>query len=143
MDGLRSEGAFEEKVARRPAPVGMLFPIRVVVPAIPPSWNDRERCRHWSEWRTIKYQWMDAVKALTRDIPKITAPVEVRLRYRFKDRRRRDLDNFSGKFLLDGLVGTVLPDDDTHWVRRLVIEAEMEPGDPQTVIEVYAYDPSL
>ena len=53
----------------------------------------------------------------------------VTLRYRFPDTRRRDPDNYSGKFILDGLVRAgVLQDDSFDHVVLQIVRGEPVPG---------------
>lgn len=62
---------------------------------------------------------------------------EVRITYYFKDKRRRDPDNYSGKFLLDPLVGLkVLKDDNFDVITQIRIQAGYDKNDPRTEIEV-------
>ncbi|MBW2672148.1 MAG: RusA family crossover junction endodeoxyribonuclease [Deltaproteobacteria bacterium] len=56
--------------------------------------------------------------ALAANIPKIER-AEVRLVYYFKDQRRRDPDNYAGKFILDGLRKAGIISDDNAGVLRL------------------------
>ena len=60
----------------------------------------------------------------------------VTIRYYFPDKRRRDPDNYSGKFLLDGLTkaGIIVDDSFNHITLRL--EAYCEPSRPRTEIEI-------
>lgn len=98
--------------------------IQFEVPGIPPSWNQimrmhrMEQVRVANEWHaTIGWAAL-AAKVETRHIPR----ARVTLRYRFPDRRRRDPDNYAGKFLLDGLTQTGIIADDSFDVITLVIE---------------------
>lgn len=56
----------------------------------------------------------------------------VTLRYFFKDKRRRDPDNYSGKFLLDGLVKSKVLEDDSFYNIKLVLEANVDRDNPRT-----------
>lgn len=59
------------------------------------------------------------------------------LRYHFPDARRRDADNYSGKFLLDGLVaeGVLLDDDWAHLTLVLERGPTSRPGWVEVVVE--------
>jgi len=49
-------------------------------------------------------------------------PLDVKIQVIAGDKRKRDCDNHTGKALLDGLVlGGVLPDDNTDYVRSVTI----------------------
>lgn len=50
--------------------------------------------------------------------------VNVELHYRFKDRRRRDPDNYAGKFILDGLTGAGVIVDDSFNNISLTLSSE-------------------
>ena len=64
--------------------------------------------------------WAYAKKA---KVPMIKNPVEIEVVYhhQFKktDKRRIDIDNLVPKFILDGLVGVVIPDDCLEIVTKL------------------------
>lgn len=65
------------------------------------------------------------------------------LRYHFPDARRRDADNYAGKFLLDGLVAEgVLADDDwTHLTLVLERGTMSRPPWVEVVVEEERSDP--
>lgn len=48
------------------------------------------------------------------------------LHYFFKDNRRRDPDNYSGKFILDGLVRAGILQDDSFAVIDLELKADKD-----------------
>ena len=78
--------------------------IVIVLPFLPPSLN-RVAGRGPYNYRQAKERFTEQVRLnCLNGRPK--APVDrstVTIRYYFPDRRRRDPDNYSGKFLLDGL----------------------------------------
>jgi crossover junction endodeoxyribonuclease RusA len=96
-------------------------PLRIwlCIPALPPSLNVWSR-KHWR----IRHA---QVKALTTNLlglrlenglPKVERP-RVQLVYYFRDNRKRDPDNYAGKFILDGLRHAGIIADDNAGVLRL------------------------
>ena len=87
---------------------------RYTIPSVPPSNNEYiGRDNRW-KYQEIKKQWALLVAAYCR--PRPHAPLEhasVTLVYCFGDNRRRDLDNYSGKMILDGLVKAGIIRDDS------------------------------
>jgi hypothetical protein len=83
-----------------------------------------------------KHEWAGIVAAYCRPIP--DAPLElsrVTLEYHFPTRAKRDPDNYSGKFILDGLVGLGAIVDDNFWVMELVLAtARVDKGRPGTLV---------
>lgn len=111
--------------------------MKFTIPFIPPSDNAfKGRQNHW-EYRNLKKEWLELVMALCRPRPK--KPIEkatVTLTYYFKDRRRRDPDNYSGKFILDGLVQGGIIKDDSFSNINLVLRGNHDPENPRTEITV-------
>lgn len=60
----------------------------------------------------------------------------VNITYYFKDRRRRDPDNYSGKMLLDPLVREGILTDDSFAVVTLVLDGKVDKQKPRTEIEI-------
>lgn len=97
----------------------------VTIEGVPPSMNAfAGRSNVW-EYRATKKKWTWAVKTAclaNKDRPK--EPWEnatVEITYFFPDRRRRDHDNYAGKFVLDGLTRAgVIVDDDLRHISVLV-----------------------
>lgn len=111
--------------------------MKFIIPDIPPSDNKfKGRQNHW-EYRAQKKEWLELVMVLCRPKPK--APIEkanVTLTYFFKDKRRRDPDNYSGKFILDGLVQGGIIRDDSFDNINLVLRGEHDPKNPRTEITI-------
>jgi Holliday junction resolvase RusA-like endonuclease len=80
---------------------------------IPPSDNKFKGRNNVWEYRELKKEWLDIVMTVCRPRPKI--PIQksiVTITYFFKTKARHDPDNYSGKFILDGLVqGGIIADD--------------------------------
>lgn len=94
------------------------------IPDIPPS-NNRfiGRDNRW-EYREIKKQWAQLIAVCCRPRPeKPLDRAEVTLIYHFKDKRRRDPDNYSGKMILDGLTAAGIIADDSFYCIDLHLKA--------------------
>ncbi len=99
------------------------------IPEIPPS-NNRfiGRENRW-EYQKIKKQWAEYVAYLCRPKPKEPFKhAAVTLIYHFKDKRRRDPDNYSGKMILDGLTGAGIIADDSFYCIDLQLKAVYDKG---------------
>lgn len=111
--------------------------ITIVLPFLPPSLN-RVAGRGPYNYREAKERFTEQVRLnCLNSRPK--APVDrstVTIRYYFPDRRRRDPDNYSGKFLLDGLTKAGIIADDSFNHITLHLEAYCDPKKPRTEIEI-------
>lgn len=108
--------------------------IRIVIPEIPPSNNKFAGRQNQWQYRNEKKRWLETVAFYA---PKVKVPLEyavVTLRYYFKTRNRRDPDNYSGKFLLDGLTAAGIIRDDSFEHIRLNIEGRYDKNNPRTEI---------
>ena len=115
--------------------------IRIVLPGVPPSLNKYAGRENTNEYRRDKKDWMAivgwAVKAAKNrpEAPFDRAKVEIL--YYFKDKRRHDPDNYSGKFLLDGLREAKVISDDCFGKVTLHLDGAVDREQPRTVITVY------
>lgn len=93
--------------------------IWICIPTLPPSLNEWSR-KHWRVRHRAVEEMTNNLRllALAVNMPKIER-AEVRLVYYFRDRRRRDPDNYAGKFILDGLRKAGIISDDNAGVLRL------------------------
>ena len=107
------------------------------IPSIPPSNNKFiGRNARWS-YQKEKTEWAKKIKFLCRPVPK--EPLKkatVEIKYYFPDRKRRDPDNYSGKFLLDGLVRAKIIYDDCFDCIKLTICAGYDKQYPRTEITI-------
>lgn|SRR5690606_21809401 len=111
--------------------------IEIEVPGVPPSLN-MMRNMHYHEWNREKQLWANiiALKAPRRPNKPFEKAV-VTLTYHFKDRRRRDPDNYSGKFLLDPLVDLgFLVDDSFDHVELRHRKGGVDKHNPRTIIRI-------
>lgn len=110
---------------------------KYVIEDIPPSNNKfKGRQNHW-EYRDLKKQWERIV--LYRCRPKPKTPLEnvnVKITYYFPTKTRHDPDNYSGVFLLDGLVKAGILKDDSFGCITLHLEGKHDKKNPRTEIEI-------
>lgn len=108
-----------------------------ILDGIPPSNNQFiGRNARW-EYQEQKKTWAQLISFCCR--PRPQAPIahaQVTITYFFTDRRRRDPDNYSGKFLLDGLVSAGILKDDSFQCIELHLKANFGCSKAQTQIEV-------
>ncbi len=110
---------------------------KYIIKKIPPSNNQFiGRNARW-KYQEIKKQWAGMICLICR--PKPSQPLEkavVTLTYYFKDKRRRDPDNYSGKMILDGLVRSGILQDDSFSNIDLVLRGDYDKNNPRTEIEI-------
>lgn len=107
------------------------------IPHIPPSNNRYIGRTNFREYQAEKKRWAMLCQVCCRPVP--DQPLDkarVRIVYWFPDRRRRDPDNYSGKMLLDGLVGAGILADDSFGHITLSLEAFFGCDEARTVLEV-------
>lgn len=111
--------------------------IVIVLPFLPPSLN-RVAGRGPYNYRQAKERFTEQVRlnCLNHRPKSPIGLATVTIRYYFPDRRRRDPDNYSGKFLLDGLTKAGIIVDDSFNHITLHLEAYCEPSRPRTEIEI-------
>ena len=115
--------------------------MKYIIPEIPPSNNKFiGRNARW-EYQKIKKYWEELIFYTCRPRPdKPFKKVVVTLTYYFPDNRKRDCDNFSGKFILDGLTKAGIIEDDSFQNIELVLAANFKCKTPRTEIEVIKID---
>ena len=115
--------------------------MRITLKGVPPSLNRFAGRQNSWEYRDAKSYWTQLVWAASRaskDRPaKPMEKADVEILYYFPTRSRHDADNYSGKFILDGLVKAGILQDDSFAVIDLVLKADIDPGKKgYTIIEV-------
>lgn len=113
--------------------------IKLTIPALPPSNNEFLGNSHsFRPYLTAKNEWHLMIRAaLSRSGQRPPVPLAhgtVTLCYYFADRRRRDPDNYSGKFILDALVREGVLVDDSFNCVTLHLEAAVDRENPRTEI---------
>ncbi len=111
--------------------------MKIIIPEIPPSWNQIMRMHHHQQDAETK-KWALLVRAYAgrRDVPRFTGKVKVKITYYFKDKIKRDPDNYSGKFINDGLVAAGIIEDDSFQHIDLEIVGGLDKESPRVEIEV-------
>ena len=109
------------------------------IPRVPPSANTLLR-QHWSTRSDILGAWKHDVYVLCREskIPKL-ARVKILATIYFKDRRKRDYDNFAfglQKLLGDSLKGVVIFDDDPSYLTWGSITFALDKHNPRTEVVI-------
>lgn len=83
-----------------------------------------------------KWEWLVKV-AVGRNKPKKPyKKATVTLIYYFPTRHRRDPDNYSGKFILDGLVKAKVIEDDSFNHIDLILKGKVDKNNPRTEIVI-------
>lgn len=116
--------------------------MRLIINDIPPS-NNKFMGRGTRYVQSIQYQeekqkWEWLIKAaIGKNKPKNSLEkATVTITYYFQDKRRRDPDNYSGKFLLDGLVRAGVIEDDSFNNIDLILRGEVDRSNPRTEIYI-------
>lgn len=122
--------------------VRIMTKICLIIPDIPPSNNKYQgrgsQKEHIIDYQEEKTKWGWLVRAHINKKPK--KPFEraiVKITYYFPDKRRRDPDNYSGKFILDGLVDSNIIADDSFFNIKLILDAKTDRDKPRTMVEVW------
>jgi Holliday junction resolvase len=110
--------------------------MKITIPKIPPSDNKFKGRKNVWEYREAKKEWHDIVAIFSKRPPKPFGKAEVRITYFFPTRGRRDPDNYSGKFILDGLVNHGILKDDSFSCIDLVLRGSYDKTNPRTEIEI-------
>ena len=114
--------------------------IRLAFVGVPPSMNqfNGRKLKNVQVYRAVKADWTDRVtwQARARRPKRPFERAEVLIEYQFQDNRRRDPDNYSGKFILDGLTkGGIIRDDSFQHI-SLTVRAKPTPGPAETTITI-------
>ena len=115
--------------------------MKITVNDIPPTNNKYMGNSHnFNEYRRIKEEWHWLIKEVLICVKKPKIPYKkavVTITYYFKDNRRRDPDNYSGKMILDPLVREgVLQDDSFDNIKLTVQKGGVDKNFPRTEIEI-------
>lgn len=115
--------------------------MKITVCDIPPSNNKyMGNSKNFNVYRREKERWHWLIKAALTKVKKPREPYEyaaVHIMYYFKDKRRRDPDNYSGKMILDPLVREgILKDDSFDNIILTVSKMGVDKNNPRVEIEV-------
>jgi crossover junction endodeoxyribonuclease RusA len=83
--------------------------------------------------KSIKEQYQWEAKSQHKGRP-LEREIEIDIELYFKDKRKKDIDNF-GKILLDALTGIVWKDDSQ--IYRMTVEKFIDKDNPRIILEVY------
>lgn len=115
--------------------------IKYIIKDIPPSNN--KYIGTGGKGKNFKYQeekrvWEWLVRqAVGKDKPKTPFKKSIiTLTYFFKTKHRRDPDNYSGKFILDGLVKSKVIEDDSFSCIELLVKGYHDKANPRTEITI-------
>lgn len=88
------------------------------------------------QYQSEKKRWARDISIIIgKDKPKIPyGKAVVTIKYYFKTRHRRDPDNYSGKFILDGLVEAGVLEDDSFSNIELNLQGGYDKENPRTEI---------
>lgn len=105
----------------------------IEVPDVHPSLNMWTKL-HYIPRNTLKKQWMKDVSILAKqvNIPIFKAPVEIFITY-YHPRETVDLDNYTPKFIIDGLK-IYFGDDNVTRLKK--IGWEFKKGEKRSVIQI-------
>ncbi len=107
------------------------------IAAIPPSNNKFIGKNQRWQFQDEKKKWARIIQLFC--VPRPREPLKksrVTIIYYFKDKRRRDPDNYSGKFILDGLVRSRIIEDDCFSCIDLKLVGDVDKENPRTEILV-------
>lgn len=114
--------------------------MKIVLKGTPPSLNQIAGRKNEWDYRKNKKVWTNAVHMAcmaSAERPKVPfTQAMVRIDYYFSSARRHDADNYSGKYLLDGLTtAKVIVDDDLAHICT-AIHGHVDRANPRTEITV-------
>lgn len=112
--------------------------MKIVIKDIPPSNNEyMGKTYNYAVYQREKQRWHWLIKAAIKEKPR--KPLDkaiVHITYYFKNRTRRDPDNYSGKMLLDPLVREGILIDDSFNNVTLVLDGDYDKENPRTEIKI-------
>jgi Holliday junction resolvase RusA-like endonuclease len=115
--------------------------VKITINDIPPTNNKYMGNSHnFNEYRREKERWHWLIRAaINKEAQRPEKSFEkaiVNITYYFKDKIRRDPDNYSGKMILDPLVREGILKDDSFDVVTLVLDGRVDKDNPRTEIEI-------
>lgn len=114
--------------------------MKITLKGVPPSLNQTAGRKNRWDYIENKKEWTRAAHYACKaspDRPQEPFPkAMVRIDYFFKDARRHDADNYSGKYFMDGLTTAgVIKDDDLSHI-SVSIHGHIDRKNPRTEITV-------
>jgi len=111
----------------------------LVINEIHPSLNVWSRW-HWTQVRRESERWhwfVRQARSAVQSYAPYVRPVIVTVTYFFPTRARHDFDNYAPKFILDGLKGVLIPDDNSEIIEELRIRFRYDKAHPRTEITLH------
>ena len=106
----------------------------IIIPRLHHSINQWKNWHH-QKYNTEKRSWSDEIYYITRGKKGLNGKVEVVVKYYFKTKQKRDLDNYTPKFIMDGLVKAgMIEEDNSSIVTKLSVEILHDKENPRTEI---------
>ena len=115
---------------------------RIIIPEIPPSlnvifnWHWAVRNKEKIRWAAMIYYEINNLKRRNQLPNKIYGKVSIKIIYYFKTKANHDYDNYSGKFIMDGLKNIIIEDDNQNIVTELTHRFEYSKENPRTEIVI-------
>lgn len=116
--------------------------LQLTIKAIPPSNNKylgKGGKKNVFDYQNEKKRWVWLIKAAVgRNKPKepYAGKCKVSILYYFPNRIPRDPDNYSGKFILDGLQVAGIIENDSFWHIKLDLDADVDKDNPRTIVTI-------
>lgn len=114
--------------------------MKIVIHDIPPSNNKfMGKSYNYHAYQNMKKKWHELIKYSIKVNDRPKQPYKkavVGIKYYFKNRIRRDPDNYSGKMLLDPLVTEGILEDDSFKNIELQLSADVDKDNPRTEITI-------
>lgn len=116
--------------------------MKITINEIPPSLNQFAGRKNSWAYRSAKSEWTEKIKQITElEIKKnnwiCPEQATVGIVYYFPNTRRRDPDNYCGKFLLDGLTKAGAITDDSFGAIVLTLQGRVDKNNPRTEIFIH------
>ena len=112
--------------------------MKITIKDIPPSINEFiGNSRNFNYYRREKERWHWLIKAAIKEKP--PKPIDkaiVHIKYYFPDKRRRDPDNYAGKFIHDPLVREGILVDDSFDHIKTASSGTVDKENPRTEIYI-------
>ena len=104
------------------------------IPAVHPSINEWKKW-HYHKYNSEKQVWKDMIYVVARGGHQFKGKVKVTITYYFPDKRSRDIDNYTPKFIMDGLVSAeIIEDDNQRIVTSLTTRFLYDKNNPRTEV---------
>jgi len=94
------------------------------------TWHHYKRAK-------VKKEWEEKIMIACANCTPIKGPVSVLVEYYFPTKRLRDIDNYTPKFILDGMVKAgLIEEDNNSIIKQLSVSILYDKNNPHTVVTV-------